>query len=438
MNDLAATQAWYQATERVTALVLGGGRGTRLFPLTRERAKPAVPLGGRYRLVDIPLSNCIHSNVRRIFVLTQFNSASLNRHVNNSYKFDNFSQGFVEILAAEQTEERSDWYQGTADAVRQHLNTFAVQPCDNFLILSGDQLYRMDYRTMLMTHIRHDADITVAALPVNKASAKGFGVMHVNTEERITRFVEKPQTDAELADLVMPATLKEQYGLAESDDRQYLGSMGVYLFKAHVLQEILEKQDEWVDFGKHVIPMSLESRGVHAHLFDGFWEDIGTVGSYFETSLATLQDNPPFEFYDPKFPLYSRARYLPGARLGNATVTGSIICEGSRIGSGKISNSIVGIRSVIQDDVVIQRSILMGADYHEEQPPPGCVPMGIGSGTHISQAIIDKNARIGKNVVIKGSDELPDRFQDDWCVRDGIVIVLKGAEIADNTQIGAV
>lgn len=422
--------------DRVVALILGGGRGTRLYPLTAERAKPAVPLGGRYRLVDIPLSNCIHSGMKRIFVLTQFNSASLHRHINNTYKFDTFSRGFVEILAAEQRAESGDWFQGTADAVRKHLREIDHLQASNYLILSGDQLYRMDYREMLETHLYNDADITVAVLPVSRDAARGFGVLKVESNGRIVEFVEKPQTEEQLDALVTPSSVFSERGVS-ADGRDYLASMGVYFFKPDVLEHILRTQPDWIDFGRDVIPKSLATRRVFSHLFTGFWEDIGTVRSYYETGLQMIGPCSPFKFHVNGQPIYSRARYLPGAQIQNATVNEAVICEGSCVGEAVIIKSIIGVRAIIQSGVVIDHSIIMGADYYEEERGTmGSVPIGIGEGTRISRAIIDKNARIGRNVVIQGGDHLTNSDGLGHAIRDGIVIVLKNAIIPDGMRIG--
>jgi glucose-1-phosphate adenylyltransferase len=426
-----------EMTEKIIALVLGGGRGTRLHPLTAERSKPAVPLGGRYRLVDIPLSNCIHSGINRMFVLTQFNSASLHRHINNTYKFDNFSKGFVEILAAEQRAESGDWFQGTADAVRKHLREINHLQASQYLVLSGDQLYRMDYRTMLATHLRADADITVAVRPVTREQAGGFGILKVDFGGRIIEFVEKPNTEDALERLVTPETVFAESGI-QAEGRPYLGSMGVYLFKPRILESILSSQPDWIDFGKDVIPKSLNQLRVQSHVFEGFWEDIGTVRSFFETSLELTKANPDFDFHAEGKPIYSRPRYLPGARIQNATIVESLICEGTRIADATITKSIVGIRTIVQPRVHIERSVIMGADlFEDEREFQASIPMGIGEGTTIANAIVDKNTRIGKNVVIRGSDELPDSDGDGWAVRDGIVIILKSAVIPDGTHIGA-
>lgn len=428
--------------QNTAAIILGGGRGSRLYPLTAERAKPAVPVGGKYRLVDIPLSNCIHSDLNRIFVMTQFNSTSLNRHVSECYKFDNFSKGFVEILAATQTlASGDDWYQGTADAVRKHLKHLLNVQADQYIILSGDQLYRMDYRTLLATHLRTQADITVAVLPVTKEAARGFGILHVQNNGRIYEFVEKPTQDEQLDGLVTPERVFQRFGLVSEGGRDYLGSMGVYVFRRQVLEDILVHKQDWVDFGQHVIPRSLRSRRVFAHLFSGFWEDIGTVRSYYEANLSLVTQNPPFQFYDPHQVIYTRARHLPGSRLRGAVVNDSIVCEGSRITGATIVNSIIGIRSIVQRGAQIERSIIMGADYYEsdnpaQAPTDSTIPVGIGQNSRISGAIIDKNARIGRGVVIRGSRKLRDTAGPGYAIRDGIVIVLKNTAIPDGTQIG--
>ena len=422
--------------DRVCAIVLGGGRGSRLSPLTTLRAKPAVPLLGRYRLIDIPLSNCIHSDVKRIFVVTQFNSASLNRHINSSYTFDSFTNGFVEILAAEQTVENVDWFQGTADAVRQNLRHLSNSGASHYLILSGDQLYRMDYRTLVASHLRRKADITVASLPVTGKAAKGFGIMNVRKNCRIRNFVEKPSSAEQLQKLATGDEAFAQFGI-EPSKKRYLASMGIYVFRAEVLEEILEQKQEWIDFGSHVIPNSLKTHRVFSHIFTGFWEDIGTVRSYYETHLRMVKPRPPFKFYDPRHIIYTHPRYLPGSRLQNAVITNSIICEGSRIERAEISDSVIGIRSIIHPGTSITKSIVMGADYFEEKSVVSSkIPMGIGSNSKISGAIIDKNARIGKRVIIKGSRKLKDSEGDGWAIRDGIVIVLKNGSIPDDSHIG--
>ncbi len=433
---IAAAAGFGTDTSDVVAMVLGGGRGTRLHPLTAERAKPAVPLGGRYRLIDIPLSNCVHSQINRIYVFTQFNSVSLNRHINNTFTFDAFSQGFVEVLAAEQTETSGNWFQGTADAVRQHLKHVSNAQANQYLILSGDQLYRMDYRDMLRTHLDSGADITVGVLPVMKEACAGFGVLQARPDGRITEFVEKPTSDDVLDRLKTPPEIFEQFGV-EPEGRDYLASMGVYFFKREVLEAILLVEPTWIDFGKDVIPNSLESYNVQAHLFEGFWEDIGTVGSYYKTSLEIAGPNPKFRFHEDGKPTYTRPRYLPGARISQAEITNSIICEGSEIDRARIVDSIIGIRTKIGAGAVIEESVIMGADYFEgERQSNSKVPIGVGEGSHVIAAIVDKNARIGKNVVIHGCRTCDDLIEGDgWILRDGIILILKDAVIPDGTEI---
>jgi len=421
----------------VGAVVLGGGRGTRLYPLTKVRAKPAVPLAGRYRLVDIPLSNCIHSGVTRIVVLTQFNSHSLNRHINNAYRFDQFTRGYVEVLAAEQTESTGDWFQGTADAVRKQMLHIRNLKAKYYLILSGDQLYRMDYRQLVETHLRKRAQITVAALPVSREAAPAFGVMKVHGNGRIRHFVEKPTEAAQLDDLVTPEGLFKDFGI-HAPGKPHLASMGVYVFDAEVLEALLEQHPEHIDFGKEILPNALRKQKVVAHMFNGFWEDIGTVRSYFDVSMAMTSENPPFKLHDPHHLIYTHARALPGVKINAAEVKDAIICEGSRIYGGRLRKVIVGIRSIVQKDAEIEESIILGNEIFEDRPPRGVkMPIGIGRGTRIQRAIIDHNARIGKNVVIRGSKKLKDQDGDGFCIRDGIVIVLKNAVIPDGTVIGA-
>ncbi len=422
--------------QQVGAIVLGGGRGTRLYPLTKVRAKPAVPLCGRYRLVDIPLSNCIHSGIKRISVLTQFNSHSLNRHISNTYRFDNFTPGYVEVLAAEQTDGVGDWFQGTADAVRKQLLHIRDLKAKYYLVLSGDQLYHMDYRELMATHIAKGADITVSALPVSRKDAPGFGVMKLRANGRIREFVEKPTDAAVLDTLVTPEKVFNDFGLS-AEGKPYLASMGVYVFNADLLERLLIEHSEWIDFGKELLPYSLATQNVVAHPFSGFWEDIGTVRSYFDVSMAMTSPNPPFELHNPKYEIHTRHRALPGVRVENAQMRNVIVCGGSRIQRSKIEDSIVGIRSIVRPGAQIARSIILGNEFFETEDSSGAsVPMGIGPNSKIKNAIIDHNARIGKNVVIRGSNRLKDRDADDYCVRDGIVIVFKNGVIPDGAVIG--
>lgn len=426
----------HHVMKRVGAIVLGGGRGTRLYPLTKVRAKPAVPLAGRYRLVDIPLSNCIHSGINRMVVLTQFNSHSLSRHINNTYRFDNFTGGYVEVLPAEQTMDIGDWFQGTADAVRKQLVHIRDLDADYYIILSGDQLYHMDYRSMMETHLKKGADITVSALPVNRESAKSFGVMKVKKSGRIADFVEKPKEEAVLDDLITPGELFDEFGL-EAEGKPYLGSMGVYIFNARVLEDLVEQHPEWDDFGRELLPNALKTHKVFAHMFYGFWEDIGSVRSYFDVSMDLTSERPPFDMHDPDYPIFTHTRALPGVTITDANIRNTIICGGSRIAKSTVSNSIIGIRSIVHANAEIDRSIILGAEYFEnERIRCHRIAMGIGPGSKIRNAIIDHNARIGKNVVIQGSRKMKDTECETHVIREGIVVVLKNAVIPDGTVIG--
>lgn len=428
--------AGFYTMENVAAVVLGGGRGTRLYPLTWLRSKPAVPLCGRFRLVDIPLSNCINSGIKKIVVLTQFNSHSLNRHLHSTYRFDEFSAGFIDVLAAEQTMESGDWYQGTADAVRKQLLNIRNLRAKHYVILSGDQLYRMDYATLIATHLRKDADITISALPVPREAATGFGVMKVHKNGRIYEFVEKPKDPHVLDSLVSPDQVFKDFGL-EAGGKPYLASMGVYAFKAEVLESLIGDHPEWIDFGKELIPNSLASHRVTAHMFNGFWEDIGTVRSYFDVSMEMTSPTPPFDFRDEENIIYTHKRDLPGVQIHNAKISRAIICGGSVIQDAAIREAIIGIRSVIRKGARIQRSIILGNERFEmDDDPRNAIPLGVGQNSRISEAIVDHNACIGKNVVIRGSKKLKDFECDQYAIRDGIVVVKKNAIIPDGTVIG--
>ena len=392
--------------QNVLAIVLGGGRGTRLYPLTKYRSKPAVPLAGKYRLIDIPLSNCINSGLNRMYVLTQFNSVSLHRHIRRTYIFDSFNAGFVEILAAQQTTQGSDWYQGTADAVRQNLRYVEESGADYMLILSGDQLYRMDYREMLATHEKAGADVTIAAMPVKREAADAFGIMRADDTGRVVGFLEKPKTDAE-ADLVRtPPQWIDAHGV-ESHGRDLLASMGIYLFNRETLVDVLTKTD-YHDFGKEVFPASMRTRKVHMHLFDGYWEDIGTIKSFYQCNLDLAQPNPPFDLASATAPIYTRARFLPPTHIEGATLKNSLIADGCHIESGAvIENSVIGLRTRIGSNVTIRDSVILGQDFYEEHPGNGkCITMGIGDGSVIERAIVDKHCRIGRNVRVVNSREI--------------------------------
>ena len=414
---------------RVLSVVMGGGQGARLFPLTLERSKPAVPLAGKYRLVDIPISNCINSRLNEVYLLTQFNSASLHRHISHSYKFDHFSRGFVEILAAEQTPNSDTWYQGTADAVRKNLNHLLNNDFEHLLILSGDQLYRMDFREIISSHIEKEAEVTVATIPVDRERAAGFGIMHNDETGRITRFVEKPDTDEVLDSL----RVEDQ----ELGPDQYLASMGIYVFKRATLVELLE--NEQADFGKHIIPSAIDSHRVYSYTYKGYWEDIGTIRSFFEANLDMVSTIPKFNFFQMEMPIYTRPRFMPASKINGAAIDQAIISDGCIIDRSRISQSLVGIRCLLSPGCRVHRSVLMGADFYEtevsknENLSKGLPLVGVGENTRIESAIIDKNARIGSNCVISPEGK-PDHFDgDNYYVREGIAIVPKGAVIADGT-----
>ena len=414
---------------------MGGGAGTRLFPLTKERAKPAVPLGGKYRLVDIPISNCLNSGIRSIYVLTQFNSMSLHRHINASYKFDNFTPSFVEILAAQQTPEGSHWYQGTADAVRQNLRYFLERPVDYYIILSGDQLYRMDYRHVLRQHLETNSDITVGTIPVNRASAAGFGIMHTDERRKIIEFVEKPKDPQVLDGLRIPSDLLRSIGQPHDADL-YQASMGIYVFNREVLQECLD--NDFADFGKNIIPAAIRKYKVTAYIFQGYWEDIGTIAAFFEANLNLTDPNPKFSFNEPGAPVYTHPRFLPASIVRSTSFDRSLVCDGCIIDKASVEHSIIGIRSVIGSDSVVKDVILMGADYYETDPgrSGGDAPgIGIGRGCDIRKAIIDKNARIGDNVVISPEGKDKEMNGEGFYIRDGIVVIPKNSVIASGTRI---
>jgi glucose-1-phosphate adenylyltransferase len=407
----------------VLAVIMGGGAGTRLFPLTKDRAKPAVPLAGKYRLVDIPISNCINSDLRRIFLLTQFNSSSLHRHIQESYWFDTFSHGFVEILAAEQRPDRTDWYQGTADAVRQNLLHLNSYPHRLVLILSGDQLYRMNLRALVEQHVSSGAEVTVATKPVGADAAHGFGIMEAAEDGRITRFVEKPTQPAALASLsgypdALPA------------------SMGIYVFDRTVLADALVGADH--DFGKHVIPKLIETRRVFSFQHQGYWEDIGTIRSFYEANLDLCAPVPQFNFYDAAAPIFTHARYLPATKIIKSQVELSVIADGCIINDAVIEHSLIGVRSRIQAGATIRDSLVMGQDFYESPDrlaPVGAPEMGLGHGAWIERTIVDKNARIGNDVRITPDGKPPHFDGPNFYVRDGLVIIPKNAVVMHGTVI---
>ena len=419
---------WPAITDKTLSIIMGGGAGSRLFPLTKERSKPAVPLAGKYRIVDIPVSNCINSDLRRIYVLTQFNSASLHKHINSSYKFDNFSRSFVEILAAQQTPTDTNWYQGTADAVRKNLRDFLQYPYEYFVILSGDQLYRMDFREVLKQHIETKADMTLATIPVAREAAKDLGLMHTNESRRIVRFEEKPKDPEVLSAMAIPPSLLKELGLPMGEEL-FQASMGIYIFNREVLVEALN--NDFVDFGKDIVPDMLSKFRVHAYIFQGYWEDIGTIRAFFEANLQLTNPVPEFNFFDTVTPIYTHARFLPGSKINGATLRQAILADGCIIDNAHLERSVIGIRSYIKSGTTVRNSIIMGADFYDaDQAARGNTPeLGIGKNCTIDHAIIDKNARVGDGAVIT-PDGKPANFDGpNYYIRDGIVIVPKGAVI---------
>ncbi len=430
-----------EQTENVVAVILGGGAGSRLFPLTKERAKPAVPLGGKYRLIDVPISNCINSNITQIFILTQYNSASLNRHISRTYRFSSFSTGFVEVLAAEQTKENPEWFQGTADAVRQMLPHIRDWRVNTVLILSGDHLYRMDYRKFLERHHETNADVTVAVIPANPQDAESFGLLKTDADGRIVEFKEKPRGEA-LEEMRVDTT---RFGLTteESASRPFLASMGIYVFNYQKLVELLDEDPTRFDFGGEIIPSAIEKLNVQAHLFNGYWEDIGTIRAFYQANLDLASPLPKFDFFNNDDPIYTRSRYLPPSKVHGSDVDNSMISEGCILNGVYARNSIIGLRSRIDEGTRIEDSIIMGADFFESlEELNGNISsnkphIGIGKNVVIRRAIIDKNARIGDNVrlINKHSVETADSDNGCWFIRDGIVIVPKNAIIVDGSEI---
>ena len=428
--------------QRVLAVILGGGRGTRLIPLTKLRAKPAVPIAGKYRLIDIPVSNCINSNIKKVYVLTQFNSASLNRHIGITYNFSPFSAGFVEVLAAQQTPIGEDWFQGTADAVRKYLVMIEETDVDDVLILSGDHLYRMDYRPYIELHRKKKADITISVIPVEKSKASSFGLVKIDDEGRVVKFAEKPTGDK----LNKMAVDTSSLGLDKKEATRfpYIASMGIYVFKKQVLIYLLKKNRAQDDFGKQVLPNAISHFKVQSYLFHDYWEDIGTIEAFYHANMALVKyPNPSFSFYHPESPIYTHQRFLPPCKLVNNEIVESMLCEGCVIERATIRRSIIGIRSIISEGVVIEDSLIMGSDFFKphdkrmEDLNKGKIPIGIGRNSVIKNAIIDKNARIGQNVRIVNQDGVQEggNEKDGFLIRDGIVVVMKNAVIKDNTII---
>jgi len=430
--------------KRVLAIILGGGTGTRLYPLTKLRAKPAVPLGAKYRLIDIPISNCINSEIQRIYVLTQFNSASLNRHIGRTYAMAGagFSQGFVEVLAAQQTQESPSWFEGTADAVRKYRWLFAEWDVDQYLILSGDHLYRMNYADFIQRHRETKADITLSVVPVDEQRASDFGLMKIDKSGHVLSFSEKPKGAALKAMQVDTTAL----GLSaeKAKEHPYIASMGIYVFEKRVLLDLLNEAPERTDFGKQIIPAAAKDYNVQAYLFKDYWEDIGTIEAFYNANLAlTYQPDPPFSFYDEKAPIYTRSRYLPPTKLLDSRVIESMVGEGCILKECTVKRSVIGIRSRIETGCVIDNALLMGADYYEspieraKALESGKIPLGVGANTTIRRAIVDKNARIGRNVQIINKDRVQESSREDlgFVIQNGIVVVIKNATLPDGTVI---
>jgi len=407
---------------------MGGGRGTRLFPLTHHRAKPAVPIGGKYRLVDIPISNCINSEMYKIYVLTQFNSTSLHRHLYKSYVFDVFHDGFVELLAAEQTPTSSSWYQGTADAVRRQLQRLLPENTEYALILSGDQLYRMDFRLLLRQHIDTGADITIATTPVDQAAARGFGIMRLAADHHIRHFMEKPKDLEKHSELRLDDNDLSVYGISDPEKR-YLGSMGIYMFTRAALMKSLDNNYE--DFGRHVIPAAMKEMDVRGFVFNGYWEDIGTIGSFYKASLQLVSDDPPFDFYQPDAPIFTHPRYLPASFVKDGRISHALIADGCIIRGAELNRVLVGLRSIIREGSVLQDTIMMGADFFEteeeshQRTAQGLPLKGIGRNCKIFRTILDKDVRIGDDVVIDLVEDHPNWDSDHFSVKDGIMVVRK-------------
>ncbi len=420
----------------VLALILGGGRGSRLFPLTQLRSKPAVPIGGKYRLIDIPVSNCLHADIRRIFVLTQFNSASLNRHIAQTYRMDLFSQGFVEILAAEQTPDNPNWFQGTADAVRQAARHFVRYDADYYLILAGDHLYRMNYAEIIDAHVDRKADITLAAQPVTPDDATAMGIFRFDRSGQIVAFEEKP--NLERLQAIGQSIPSGSTFAGHTGDRPFVASMGIYVFSRDVLLDLLA-QDSAKDFGREIIPSALESYRVHAYLHRGYWADVGTVNSFYEANILLTRPGAPFKFYDPRRPIYTHARFLPGSRLSDCTVRDAIIAEGCYLDRCTVSDSIIGIRTTVQSGATIRGSLLLGADFYEaddEAPARRGEPgLGIGRDVVLHRVIVDKNARIGDGAQLVNEAGIQEADGDGYFIRSGVIIVPKDGVILPGTRI---
>ena len=409
---------------QVTSIILAGGQGRRLHPLTESRSKPAVPIGGKFRLIDIPISNCLHHDIRHISVLTQFASESLHRHIFQTYRLDNFSKGFVSVLAASQTlDGKEGWYQGTADAVRKNLSNFK-QAGETVLLLSGDHLYRMDFEKFINFHYENKADLSLSVVPVPRSQVNELGVLKMDPKYRVLDFVEKPKDEQLIADFEIPASLRQK---CEGEEKTHVGSMGIYLFNKSVLLDILEKYD-YNDFGKQIIPAAIKNYNVYAYPFNGYWEDIGTIKAFFDAHMSLTSQNPPFNFYDDENPIFTHARFLPAARVSGSNIDASIICEGSMIDKAVISDSVVGVRSVIRGGSRLSRVIFMGADYYGSESTRN-QNLGIGRNCNIQNAILDKDVSIGDDVHLINAKNIQDGEQDGITIRDGIIVVPKGMTV---------
>lgn len=417
----------------VTTLILGGGQGKRLFPLTSYRSKPAVPIGAKYRLVDIPISNSINSGLRRIFILTQFNSMSLHKHIHRTYPYEPFSQTSIELLAAEQTLVNRDWFQGTADAVRKHIPHYHLGNSQMVMVLSGDHLYRMDYQQILKFHQERNADVTVATVPVSKKDVSHFGIMKIRTDGRITDFREKPVPGEKIHSYLIPDAIRETFNVKGRHD-SYLASMGVYVFKPEVLKDLLAGNE--VDFGKEIIPKAIEKFAAYGFVFNGYWRDIGTIKSFYDASIELTKPNPPFEFRSPSGIIFTRSRFLPPAKLISAELTSVLMGEGCILDGVNIESSVIGLRSIVRSGSVIRKSVLMGNDFYQDESLPSAQPLlGIGKNCLIENCILDKNVSIGNRVSIANSRHVREEDGENYFIRDGIVIVPKGAVIPDGTRI---
>ena len=414
----------------VLTIILGGGRGTRLFPLTHARSKPAVPIGGKWRLIDIPISNCLHAGLERIFVLTQFNSASLNRHIAQTYRMDMFSGGFVEVLAAEQTPEGEQWFQGTADAVRQAARHFRELDAEYYLILAGDHIYRMDLAELIDSHIERDADITIAAQPVTPDVATEMGIFSFDTSGQITGFEHRPAAKR-LGEMRSSAPANSPAGLLTAD-KPFLASMGIYVFSRDVLYDVLERSRA-VDFGRELIPSSIGTHRVHAYVYRGYWADVGTVATFYEANMLLTQRVPPFDFFHPRRPIYTRSRFLPAARLHSCQLDEALVAEGAYLDSCTVNNSVVGVRTAIHRGATVTRSVLLGADYYEDQFSD--LPLGVGPGAVLDRVIVDKNARIGEGARLVNENNVQDVDGDGYYIRSGIIVVPKNGIVKPGTVV---